>query len=60
LCKGIEVRFGPGACERLEAVIGSGNSPQPGAPWRASRCWRRWGGARTPVQRGGYLCPSRL
>ena len=26
--KGIEVRLGPGERERLEAVIGSGNSPQ--------------------------------
>src|ERR1700693_581011 len=26
--KGIEVRLGPGDRERLEAVIGSGNSPQ--------------------------------
>src|SRR4051794_41215708 len=26
--KGIEVRVGPGDRERLEAVIGSGNSPQ--------------------------------
>jgi len=26
--KGVEVRLGPGDRERLEAVIGSGNSPQ--------------------------------
>jgi hypothetical protein len=32
--KGIEVRLGPGDRERLEAVIGSGNSPQKHA-WRA-------------------------
>jgi hypothetical protein len=32
--KGIEVRFGPGDRERLEAVIGSGNSPQKHV-WRA-------------------------
>ena len=28
--KGIEVRLGPGDRERLEAVTGSGNSPQKG------------------------------
>src|SRR6202171_290874 len=32
--KGIEVRLGPGDRERLEAVIGSGNSPQKHV-WRA-------------------------
>ena len=32
--KGIEVRLGPGDRERLEAVIGSGNSPQKHG-WRA-------------------------
>ena len=32
--KGIEVRVGPGDRERLEAVIGSGNSPQKHV-WRA-------------------------
>src|SRR5258707_657261 len=32
--KGIEVRLGPGDRERLEAVIGSGNSPQKYV-WRA-------------------------
>src|SRR6202049_3032643 len=32
--KGIEVRLGPGDRERLEAVIGSGNSPQKQV-WRA-------------------------
>src|SRR6266481_1540660 len=32
--KGIEVRLGPGERERLEAVIGSGNSPQKHV-WRA-------------------------
>ena len=32
--KGIEVRLGPGDQERLEAVIGSGNSPQKHV-WRA-------------------------
>src|SRR5258708_17208236 len=32
--KGIEVRLGPGDRERLEAVIGSGNSPQRHV-WRA-------------------------
>jgi hypothetical protein len=30
--KGVEVRLGPGDRERLEAVIGSGNSSQNGAP----------------------------
>jgi hypothetical protein len=36
--KGIEVRLGPGDRERLEAVIGSGNSPQSmcGGP---ALCW---------------------
>ena len=34
LRKGIEVRLGPGDRERLEAVIGSGNSPQKHV-WRA-------------------------
>jgi hypothetical protein len=34
--KGIEVRLGPGDRERLEAVIGSGNSPQKHV-WRAAR-----------------------
>jgi hypothetical protein len=33
--KGIEVRLGPGDRDRLEAVIGSGNSPQKHV-WRAS------------------------
>src|ERR1700731_4638049 len=32
--RGIEVRLGPGDRERLEAVIGSGNSPQKHV-WRA-------------------------
>src|SRR5260370_9317343 len=32
--KGVEVRLGPGDRERLEAVIGSGNSPQKHV-WRA-------------------------
>src|SRR5215470_5804682 len=32
--KGIEVRLGPGDCERLEAIVGSGNSPQKHV-WRA-------------------------
>src|SRR5229473_2471253 len=32
--KGIEVRLGPGDWERLEGVIGSGNSPQKHV-WRA-------------------------
>jgi hypothetical protein len=32
--KGIEVRLGPADRERLEAVIGSGNSPQKHV-WRA-------------------------
>jgi hypothetical protein len=32
--KGIEVRLGPGDRERLEAVVGSGNSPQKHV-WRA-------------------------
>ena len=32
--KGIEVRLGPGDRERLEVVIGSGNSPQKHV-WRA-------------------------
>jgi hypothetical protein len=32
--KGIEVRLGPGDRERLEAVIGSGNSPRKHV-WRA-------------------------
>ena len=32
--KGIEVRLGPGDRERLEAIIGSGNSPQKHV-WRA-------------------------
>ena len=32
--KGVEVRLGPGDRERLEAVIGSGNSP-PKHVWRA-------------------------
>src|SRR5215208_1205874 len=32
--KGVEVRLGPGERERLEAVIGSGNSPQKHV-WRA-------------------------
>src|SRR6202451_2822934 len=32
--KGVEVRFGPGDREQLEAVIGSGNSPQKHV-WRA-------------------------
>ena len=34
LRKGIEVRLGPGDRERLDAVIGSGNSPQKHV-WRA-------------------------
>jgi hypothetical protein len=33
--KGVEVRLGPGDRERLEAVIGSGNSPQ-------KHVWRAW------------------
>src|SRR5271166_5119288 len=32
---GVEVRLGPGDRERLEAVIGSGNSPQ-------KHVWRAW------------------
>src|SRR6188472_2460015 len=32
--KGIEVRLGPGDRERLEAILGSGNSPQKHV-WRA-------------------------
>jgi hypothetical protein len=32
--KGVEVRLGPGACERLEGIVGSGNSPQKHV-WRA-------------------------
>src|SRR6516162_8972670 len=32
--KGVEVRLGPGDRERLDAVIGSGNSPQKHV-WRA-------------------------
>ncbi|WP_198026420.1 hypothetical protein [Bradyrhizobium sp. ARR65] len=32
--KGVDVRLGPGDRERLEAVIGSGNSPQKHV-WRA-------------------------
>src|SRR5260370_8431089 len=31
--KGVEVRLGPGDRERLEAVIGSGNSPQKHVWW---------------------------
>src|SRR5260370_16071863 len=31
--KGVEVRLGPGDRERLEAVIGSGNSPQKNVWW---------------------------
>src|SRR6185369_12435267 len=34
MMKGIEVRLGPGDRDRLEAVIGSGNSPQKHV-WRA-------------------------
>src|SRR3979490_2887355 len=41
--KGIEVRLGPGDRERLEAVIGSGNSPQKHV-WRGGVFLLRGGG----------------
>src|SRR5580692_2837866 len=46
--KGIEVRLSPGDRERLEAVIGSGNSPQKacvaGSDCAAERRWDRHDG----------------
>jgi len=45
--KGVEVRLGPDDRERLEAVIGSGNSPQKhvwGSDCSAERGWGRHDG----------------
>src|SRR4026207_758392 len=44
--KGVEVRLGPGDRERLEGIVGSGNSPQKHG-WRARVVLLRAGGGGT-------------